>query len=56
MMAGVEFNPFTNPIWGKAGPHIVGIAEFLQQTRKGNIIDTTSRDFFLFPPLEEKNY
>lgn len=34
MMAGVEFNSFINPIWDKAGSHIVGIVKSLQQTTK----------------------
>lgn len=52
----VDFNSFINPIWDKAGSHIVGIAELLQQTtKKGNIIDTTRRDPSLLPPCESKD-
>lgn len=44
----VEFNSLINPILDKAGSHIVGIAQLLQQpTKTGNIIDTTGRDFSL---------
>lgn len=55
MMAGEEFNSFINPIWDKAGSHIVGIAEFLQHiTMKGNIIDNSRRDLFPNPTLWQK--
>lgn len=56
MMAGEEFNSFINPIWHKAGSHIVGIAEFLQQTtRKRNVIDKTPEEIFSYShPMGER--
>lgn len=50
MMAWVEFNSFfffINPSWDKAGSHICKHSSVLKQMiKKGNISDTTRRDFF----------
>lgn len=52
MMAWVEFNSFfffINPSWDKAGSHICKHSRVLKQMiKKGNISDTTRRDFFFY--------